>query len=233
MARIAIMQPYIFPYIGYFQMIGAVNIFVFYDDVNFIKKGWINRNRILLNGADHLFTVPLEKASQNKLICETRISPDKKELSKILNTMEVAYSKAPFFEPVMGIVKSVLSKDYVYIHQLAHESISAFCDYLDIKTNLKSSVGAYNNIELKKGDRLIDICHQEGILDYVNAPGGMSLYTNEYFLERGINLSFIKSKPVEYKQFANSFVPWLSIIDVAMFNKPDTIKEFVNAYELL
>lgn len=231
MKKIAIMQPYLFPYIGYFQMIAAVDVFVLYDDVNFIKKGWINRNRILLNGSDHMFTISLEKASQNRLICDTRIGASSSDLRKIIMTMELAYKKAPFFDEVMPLIEDVLTTPYEYIHELASESIRAFCDYLEIETKIKFSSNQFNNIDLKKGDRLIDICLQEGIFDYVNAPGGMEIYSKDYFAERGINLSFIKAKPIEYKQFDNEFVPWLSIIDVAMFNSKKDIKRFLSEYE--
>ncbi len=233
MDRIAIMQPYLFPYIGYFQMIHAVDLFVFYDDVNFIKKGWINRNRILLNKTDFLFTVPLEKPSQNKMIYETKISYESNEFKKLLVTIENAYSKAPYFDDVMPLVTAVFEKKCITINELAQESVIAFCAYLSIHTELKSSQNVYANHALRKGERLIDICHQENKVEYINAPGGMDLYAKDDFEKKGIKLLFIKSKPVVYDQFAPPFVPWLSIIDVAMFNDKEKIREFLNAYELV
>jgi hypothetical protein len=233
MAKIAIMQPYIFPYVGYFQMIAAVDLFVFYDDVNFIKKGWIHRNRILMNDRDLLFTIPCENVSQNKRINETKIAPEPTEIKKLLATIEMSYKKAPYYSQVMPLVKLALANPPAYIHELAINSVKIFAEYIGLQCQFKSSSGSYDNEDLKKADRLVDICRQEKIVDYINAVGGQEIYTKEYFHDRGIKLSFIKSKPVTYKQFGDNFVPWLSIIDVAMFNDVPAIREFVTQYELI
>jgi hypothetical protein len=155
------------------------------------------------------------------------------EVSKLLTTINSSYSKAPYFTNVMPIVESILADIPVYIHELAHKSVVEFCKYLDIQTVLKSSLRTYGNEELKKADRLIDICLKEKKYDYINAAGGMEIYTKEYFKNYGVNISFIKSRPIEYKQFNESFVPWLSIIDVAMFNSVERIKDFLNSYDLI
>lgn len=233
MAKIAIMQPYIFPYIGYFQLIRAVDQFVFYNDVNFIKKGWIHRNRILVNGTDFLFTIPCEGISQNKRICDTRLAFDAKEKSKLLMTLFQAYKKAPFFDETYRLIERVFSKEVAFIDELAMESVKEVCLFLNINTRLTQSKGCYTNEELKKGDRLIDICHRENKNSYVNPQGGHEIYTKEYFFERGISLQFIKTGSVTYHQFENEFVPWLSIIDVLMFNEPVTIASYLNQYELV
>ncbi|MBF9253844.1 WbqC family protein [Pontibacter sp. 172403-2] len=232
--KVAIMQPYVFPYIGYFQLIDAVDLFVIYDDVQYIKKGWINRNRILLNGKEHLFTIPCIKASQSKLINEIGVDWSSKDISGFCKTIEAAYRKAPFFEEINTLLHAVLNKRPESIADLATAGITSICDYLNIKTELKrSSQCDFQNVDLKKGDRLIDIVKKTGGSDYINAIGGRELYTKEDFAQQGINLNFLKSLPVVYQQFNNDFVPWLSILDVLMFNSKENIAEYLKQYELL
>ncbi len=231
---IAIMQPYIFPYIGYFQLVYASKTFVFYDDVNFINRGWINRNRILLNGKDHVFTVSCKDASQNKLIKDIEVLNDAKALQKTVTTIATAYKKAPHFQAVMPIIEQVLQfREGLTIADMAIESVTAICNYLNVERVFKASSREYNNQELKKADRLIDICHVEGIEHYINAPGGKEIYTKEYFQEQRVKLDFLMSEKQEYAQFKNEFVPWLSIIDIVMFvDKKAILEHILPAYHL-
>jgi hypothetical protein len=221
---IAIMQPYVFPYIGYFQLVHAADVFVFYDDVAYINRGWINRNRILANGKDQLFTLSLKDASQNKLIKDIEVADDVKAIEKLLTTIRMAYSKAPYFNEAFPVIEKTLRMPPgTSIATLCIDSVKNICDYLGLQRVYKLSSEEYNNRELKKADRLIDICHLEGQTHYVNAAGGKEIYTKEYYKERGINLDFLMSKKVEYSQFKNEFVPWLSMIDVLMFNSKEDI----------
>ncbi len=221
--KIAIMQPYIFPYIGYFQLVHATDIFVFYDDVNFINRGWINRNRILVNGKDLLFTIPCKEASQNKLIKDIAVLDDAKSLQKTLTTMQAAYKKAPCFAAVYPIIEQVLQVQNISVSQMAADSVISVCNYLGLKRTFKVSSEEYNNRELKKADRLIDICHVEGISNYVNPSGGKEIYTKEYYKSNNVDLDFLVPERIAYSQFNNEFVPWLSIIDVLMFNSKEDI----------
>lgn len=230
--RLAIMQPYLFPYIGYFQLINAVQKFVLYDDVNFIKKGWIHRNRILLDGAASFFAVPCQKASQNKLINEIETAFAQKEKEKLLRTFYHAYHKAPYFESVFNLVEQALNREVKTIAGLAAESILAVCRYLDVQTEIIPSSSVFQNRHLKKADRLIDICRQLNADHYINAAGGAVLYEKDYFLERGIHLFLLESRPLVYRQFAQPFIPWLSIIDVLMFNPQELVLEFLKEYDL-
>lgn len=230
--KLAIMQPYVFPYIGYFQLINAVDLFVFYNDVNFIKKGWINRNRILVNGKDFLFTIPCEEVSQNKLICDTKIVFEGKERNKLLATIQQAYTKAPYFNEVYKIARNVLSGNYMYIDEMAMASANEVCRYLNIEKEFKESHNQYDNEKLVQADRIIDICLQEKADHYINAEGGMELYSKEQFAKSGIKLKFLKSGLVQYRQFDNEFVPSLSIIDVLMFNSKDDVKQMLYSFKL-
>lgn len=233
--KIAVMQPYIFPYIGYFQMIKAVDKFVFYDDVNFIKKGWIHRNRILINGKDFLFSVPQEKISRNTLIKESQLSKEQYQnwKNKFLQTLELSYKKSPHYELVSKLIANILDKDFNTISELAIESVILASKYLGLNTEFLISSERYENQGMERAARLIDICKQENAGEYINAIGGMELYSKKEFEEQGIKLNFIKSQPIEYKQFKNEFVPWLSIIDVLMFNSVEEINKMLDKYELI
>ena len=227
------MQPYIFPYIGYFQLINAVDKFVIYDDVNFINKGWINRNRILNNGKDSLFTIPLKEASQNKLINEIDINWDIAWKSKFLKTLEQCYKKTPFYSEILPIIEQTLSIDNEPVSKVIEHNLRLICNYLDIKTEIISSSTIYKNTHLKAQERILDVCLQEKASQYINPIGGLELYDKDFFEIKGIQLNFIKSNPIEYPQFKNEFVPWLSMIDVLMFNSKEKIKEFLDNYELI
>lgn len=233
--KIAVMQPYIFPYIGYFQMINAVDKFVFYDDVNFIKQGWINRNKILVSGTDHLFTVPLSKANSFTLIKDTLINEKLYENWKIkfLQTISQNYRNAPHFDVIYKLVSEVMNDTCISISDLAINSVKAVSQYINLKTDFIISSQSYQNKNLERQERLFDICRREKSLHYINASGGQELYTKEDFLKQGIKLDFIKSLPLTYKQFKNQFIPYLSIIDVLMFNNPDDINLLLTQYEFI
>jgi hypothetical protein len=230
--KLAIMQPYVFPYIGYFQLIHAVDKFVFLDDVAFIKRGWINRNTILVNGSGHVFTIPCEGVSQNRLINETRFAVDQKAAKKLASTIETSYGKAKYFDVVYPLISNVFNAGCEYADQLARKSIEDICRYLSLSPELKSSV-VYSNTHLKGADRLVDICKREGSGHYINPIGGVELYSREHFRAHGIDLNFLKPAIVPYQQYSFTFVPSLSIIDVLMFNSAETIRERLFQYDLV
>lgn len=231
--KLAIMQPYIFPYIGYFQLIKAVDKFVLYDDVNFINRGWINRNRILVNGKDSMFTIPLKDASQNKLINEIDVNWDKNWKSKFLKTIEQSYKKAPFYSEVLLIIEKSIEADGGQFSKVVEQNLRLICEYLAIKTEIISSSSIYQNTDKKAQERILDICTQENANHYINPIGGLELYDKEVFTKENMVMNFMKSKSVEYTQFKNDFVPWLSIIDVLMFNSKAEINKFLDNYELV
>ncbi len=233
MKKLAVMQPYIFPYIGYFQLVNAVDKFVFYDDVNYIARGWVNRNNILINGEANMFSIPLHKASQNALINEVRVKDDHRWRKKFLKKIELAYKKAPFYKSVYEIVACIMDEGFDSLSELAKESIKEISGYLKIDIVFDSSLNKYDNKLLKGQERILDICKQENATHYINPIGGSSLYSKELFSRHGIELSFIKTGDVTYEQYGNTFVPSLSIIDVMMFNSPEQIRYFLNDFELI
>jgi hypothetical protein len=231
--KIAIMQPYLFPYIGYFQLINLVDKFVLLDDVNFINRGWINRNRILVNDEEHIFTIPLKDVSQNKLISETFIVDDEKWKLKMLKTFEMAYKKAPYFKDIFPLISEIIMNKERNIAKYVNHSIIEINHYINIKTEIESSSHKYNNMHLKAEEKIIDICKTEVAGEYINPIGGTELYSVETFLKNNIKLNFLKTIEIKYQQFNNNFIPSLSIIDVLMFNPPKTIDGFLYSFELL
>jgi len=230
---IAIMQPYIFPYVGYFQLINAVDKFIIYDDVNFINKGWINRNNILVSGKAHLFTIPLKDASQNKLINEVSLLRTDAWQKKLLKTVQQSYQKAPYYQKAFVLIEEIVNLDVDTIQELTFQALTRTCNYMGITTEIIPSSTIYNNTHLKGQERILDICKQEKADHYINPIGGMELYDKEKFEKEGIKLDFIKSVLYPYTQFKNAFVPWLSIIDILMFNDPEEIRKQLQAYELI
>jgi WbqC-like protein family len=231
--RLAIMQPYFLPYIGYLQLMNAVDKFVLYDDVNYINKGWINRNRLLVNGQEYLFTIPLKDASQNKLINEIYLSDDPKWRGKLLKTFEQAYKKAPFYLTAFAITEKIINLDAEKVSDWIAGSFEILIEHLGIQTQIIPSSTIYENTHLKGPERILNICQQEKADHYINPIGGTDLYDKSDFEQVGIQLNFLKSKPLIYSQFKNEFVPWLSIVDIMMFNDVPDIQNFLNEYELI
>jgi hypothetical protein len=232
--KLAIMQPYLFPYIGYFQLIQAVDRFVVYDDVAFIKQGWINRNRMLINGAPCFFTVPVKAASSHRLIRDTFIDDDRQHQrwpERLLKSFDTAYRRAPEFSNVFPLLESVLAGKPARIAELAVASLRAVARFLDIGTPFVESSSVYANAQLRGEDRVLAICADERATEYVNLPGGRSLYVSERFEAHGITLAFLEPRPIEYRQFDGAFVPWLSIVDVLMFNPVETVRGYLSAYD--
>ncbi len=231
--KLAIMQPYFFPYIGYFQLIAAVDMFIVYDTIKYTKKGWINRNRMLQNGKDAMFSLPLKNDSDSLDVCERELATDFNR-DKLLNQIKGAYRQAPYFTQTLPLIERVLRHEEANLFRFLHHSITMTCEHLKIATEIRVSSGIAADHGLRNQDRVLALCEAVGASTYVNAIGGMELYSKEAFLEKGIDLKFIKSKPFEYVQLGSEFVPWLSIIDVMMFNPLDTIRtSILTNYELI
>ena len=233
--KLAIMQPYLFPYFGYFQLINAVDKFVVYDDVNFIKQGWINRNSVLLGEKAFLFTVPLKNQSSFLKINETNINdvlyPSWSR--KFLRSVEQNYNKAPFFDQVFPLIKSVFETEDLHIATMATRSLKLVSAYLGIDTVFVDSSSNYGNHDLSSQYRVLDICKKEHATGYINLIGGIELYSKDDFKKQGIDLQFIKSGSIAYKQFTDTFVSNLSIIDILMFNEVSDVRKIINNYELI
>lgn len=231
--KLVIMQPYFFPYLGYWQMVNAADNFVIYDDVNYIKNGWINRNNLLLNGRGHLFTLALDKASPFKKINETFIKSDVENRNKILSFIRNSYLKAPYFKEVFPLIEDIVLYPENNLALFLENHFRKVFDYLEIRTNILISSKIEKNDELRAQDKVLEICRILGATQYINAIGGRELYSKDDFAKWGIILNFIKMHQQSYTQFKNEFVSNLSIIDVMMFNDKQKIKYLLSRYDLV
>lgn len=227
---LGIMQPYFMPYIGYWQLMAAVDSYVVYDDVNYIKGGWVSRNNILLNGQSHLFTITLNGASPNKLFSEITIRDD---FQKFLRMIDSAYHKAPYYQQVVPVLQDICHYPQRTLGEFMLHSFQTILSYLDLRTNLILSSTIDKDNSLHGKDKVKHICHLLGADTYYNAIGGQALYDKADFAAEGLTLYFLQTNKIEYKQFNNAFVPNLSIIDVLMFNSPEQVRQLLTEYTLL
>lgn len=232
--RLAIMQPYFMPYIGYFQLINSVDEFVIYDNIQYTKKGWINRNRILVNGKDYLITLSLKKDSDYLDVVDRELSDSwSKDRIKMLNLIKSAYNKSTQFEPVFDLISKCLNNPERNLFRFIYDSIVLINEYLEISTPIVISSSIEIDHSLKSQDKVIELCKKQKADNYINSIGGVSLYNKDTFNQSGIQLNFIKSNQISYNQFTNEFLPWLSIIDVMMFNSREEIQKYLNNYTLI
>jgi hypothetical protein len=232
--RVSIMQPYFLPYIGYFQLIKSVDEFILYDNIQYTKKGWINRNRILVNGSDRLITLPVKKDSDYLNIVDREISDtwntDKKSL---LNLIKSSYSKAPYFRETYELLEECLAVEHTNLFEFIHQTLLKINRYVEIETPITISSSISIDHSLKSEEKVLSLCKAVGATMYINAIGGQHLYSKDRFAAHKIQLQFIKSDTIQYSQFSNNFVPWLSIVDVLMFNSKQDIIRYLNSYTLI
>jgi hypothetical protein len=224
------MQPYLFPYIGYWQLIDAVDEWVLYDDVQFMKRSFMYRNKILLSGRPYDFSISVGKQSITKNVNETMIVDD---FQKFKKTIKHAYHKAPNFDAVYSLLNDVIDFDDKNFAKFAENSIRKIAEYLGMSAKIIVSSEMKKNPQLGREQSIVAICKIRNASRYINAIGGVDLYSKDNFLKEGIDLKFLKTKNIMYKQFNNEFVPNLSIIDIMMFNSIDEIKEILEEYELV
>lgn len=230
---LGMMQPYFYPYLGYWQLMNMVDEYIIYDDVNYIKGGWINRNRIKINGSDAMISIPIRKASQNRKINEHEIAMNQEVRDKLVNTVKNAYAKAPYRDDVLR-----LFEETVYCEKTNLAEFLAYCnrkvaEYMGITTPIYSATELKLDHTLRSEDRIIDICKQRGITSYINAIGGKELYSEQDFENNGIELGFLRmDNDIVYPQGKGDFIPGLSILDVLMYNSKEEIKELLNRFTL-
>lgn len=231
--KLGVMQPYFAPYIGYWQLLNAVDTYILYDDVNFIKGGWINRNRIMVNGEVKYFNVPMKGASPNKRINEISVNKDRTIIAKNLRVIDAAYKKSPYFEEVRSLIEEIFEIDEDNLAKFVTNSIRVFCNYMQISTKIVLS----SDVDKCKADtpekQLISLCKMFNADEYYNAIGGQDLYSFDHFKENDIRLCFLKSKEFSYNQLCNDFVPNLSVIDILMNNSIEQLHFFLDEYVLI
>ena len=232
--NLSIMQPYFLPYIGYFQLIPATQRFVVYDNIKFTKKGWFHRNRILVNGKDKMFSIPLKKNSDYLNVSQRYLADNfDQEKSKILRRITQSYLKAPYYGEVMPIIEKCFEKGTGNMFEFIYNSLKQIMQFLEIETQMIISSKVSIDHGLKSQAKVIAFCKELGADIYINPIGGKCLYDFNSFNKEGIGLKFLQPDSIEYKQFGNDFVPWLSIVDVMMFNPVFKIRKYLNQYSLV
>jgi len=229
--KVGVMQPYFFPYIGYFQLVTAVKVFVCLDDVAWVQRGFVNRNRVLVKGKAKWLTVPMVGKSQNKKIGEVKVVRDDKWKRKMLKTVEQAYARAPFGS--VALLNIVVESEQTTIAKLAWKSVEVVAEYLELETKLVASSVGLAERGLKGQERILSICKRLETAEYVNAIGGQKLYSKKEFAKRGIKLWFVKSGKIEYTQGQDEFVAKMSILDVLAWNSKGKVKKMVDNYKLI
>jgi hypothetical protein len=232
--KIAVMQPYFFPYIGYFQLMNVVDQFVVYDNIEYTKKGWINRNRILVNGKDDFITLPLKKDSDYLNISERRLADLwPQDSAKMLNRIKQSYLKAAAFDETFPLIEACIKFDNLNLFSFILNSIELIKNHLGIKSGLVVSSTIPADHSLKSEARVISICKAQQASEYINPIGGLELYSRSSFEVQGLSLRFLKARNVTYSQGNAPFVPFLSIIDVLMFCGKNQTIDMLSEYDFI
>lgn len=220
------MQPYFFPYLGYFQLLARVDKVVFLDDVNFINGGWIHRNRINSGGEDAFVTVPLVGKSQNRLISEIPVSPDTKWRKRIIRTLEQTYHRAPKRDDVLNLFSEVIERNYGSIADLNIAAITRCLTYCGSQLDFTRS-SLVETRSVRGAERIKAICKAVGASTYVNPPGGTALYDRDDFAKDGLNLRFLEPVLAPYAHVSR-WLPGLSVIDSLMHLDPAQLQHHIH-----
>ncbi len=233
--KIGIMQPYFFPYLGYLQLISAVDKFLLFDDVQYIRHGWINRNRILkpVEGVQYVI-LPLAEHNRDTLIREIKAKEGDDWKIRILRQIEHYKKKSPYYPQVEQLLTESFNTAELNVTRLNGHFIKQVFKYLgiDFEINISSEMGFdYSNVN-DAGEWALRISEQLGASEYINPPGGIALFDKTKFSNSNIKLSFIHPELKDYSQRRITFEPGLSIIDLLMFNGPEKVREMLNDYTI-
>lgn len=234
MARtIAVMQPYLFPYLGYFQLIAAADVFVLGDDLQYVRSGWVNRNRILHNDEARLITFPLKKDRFQLQINQRQLCDHfSDEAERLIRLIAESYQQAPYFAQVMPLVERLIHFPQQNISLYAEHAIREMCAYLHIVTPIMRSSDLILGSPVDKQERIIRIAHTFEATTFITPEGGSVVYDRDHFARNRLLVRFFRMNPVEYRQFRQPFVANLSIIDVLMFNCVEQIQQMLTQYRL-
>ncbi|MEK4129141.1 WbqC family protein [Solibacillus sp. FSL W8-0474] len=231
--KLAIMQPYFFPYIGYFSLMQEADQFIIFDTVQFQRKSWMVRNCILnLNGGSSYIHLPVKKAPLSSCIKDIYVDDEIDWKEKLFNQLQI-YKKAPYFTETIKVLEKALNSNYKTLTDINKNLLVEISNYL----NLKCKISVFSEMELDieevytADEWALNISKKLNATEYINAPGGVCFFDREKYENNNIKLKFIKNKLNPYKQFHLDFVPGLSIIDVIMFNSINKIHEMLVNYE--
>lgn len=235
--KIGIMQPYFMPYLGYFSLIKHTDEFILFDPVQFIRHGWIERNRTLKQNEGWQYVqVPLVKSGRDTLIKDIEINNNTKWADKMLAQLQHYKKTAPYYFATIKVLQEIFSQEYTDIVSLNHASLKAVCEYLGIDANFKvfSQMGLEIETPNAPDEWALNICKALSNIDeYWNPIGGTSFFDKQKYTDAGIELKFHNVSLEEYEQKRTPFEAGLSIIDVMMFNSPEEINTMLDNYELI
>ena len=230
----AMMQPYLFPYLGYFQLIARSDVFVLGDDLQYVKGSWINRNRILVNGQPKLVTFALQGGNPFMPINGRWLSDDfAQQAQKLLKTLEFSYARAPYKAETLELVRRILEHPERNLARFTEHAIRRICAHLQITTPIRIGSELGLPARMDKQERVVTIAHKLNAELYINPIGGTELYSPAYFRAHGLVLRFLRMDDLTYPQFKHPFVPSLSIIDVLMFNGRDGTQALLDRFSLV
>jgi len=229
--KLGIMQPYFLPYIGYWQLINVVDKFIVYDNVEFSRRGWFHRNQILMNEKPKLFSLPIKNDSDYLNVNQRFLANNfRLEMNKVLGQVKSSYIKAPFFYEVYPIIEKCFHYKSQNLFDFIFYSIKEVTNFLNIKTEILISSETTIDHNLKGKERVFAFCEHFDTRTYINSIGGKKLYAKESFKKKNIDLKFLQVNTIQYKQFSKEFVPFLSILDIMMFNSVEDIAILLNEY---
>lgn len=231
--KVSVMQPYFFPYAGYFSLIQSSDRFVIYDDVNFIRRGWVNRNYFLGANGPFRFTMPVLHTSRATKIYDVKICNLSQTEKQLFRTLSFNYKKAPFFHETMNLLESIFQSKKQNFADFLTLTIKKVTEYAEITTEILRSSDLHISQTLGGQERILEICQSMKADLYINAIGGTALYRRSDFLEKGITLKFLKFSGTAYPQFSEPHTPNLSIIDGMMFNSPEQLRSLIKQYVLV
>lgn len=224
-------QPYFFPYLGYWQLIKAVDLFAIADNYNFIKGGWIHRNRVLCQGHVHYFNLCINHLSQNRLICDHEIRPF--DVDEKLVFLRSCYHSAANLSQGLDVIREALTCDSLNLADVLFHSITVICAYLGIHTKIMRTSDYVQDSALCREDRIFDYCRQWGADTYYNAIVGKELYSQKQFAEHDLKLAFVECIPKPYPQESKEFIPYLSIVDIILNCSRDEACDMLADYKLI
>ena len=231
--KLGILQPYLFPYIGYFQLVRTVDAVVIYDDAQWMKGGWINRNRYLVEGSHRFFTLPVAQGAVAESINQRVFAADvDHHKQRIIRQMAYSYGKAPHFDAVLALVERCFACNETNVAKFLLNTLRESCSLLDIRTPLVLASEMEKKEGLRAEERVLDINRVMGSSHYINPIGGIGLYDRARFDARGVRLSFLRPRQITYSQLGGAFVPSLSILDVMMFNSHEELSSLLGEFDL-
>lgn len=223
--RVVLMQPYFLPYLGYYQLLGAADLFISYDTAQFIKNGWIERNRYLLDGEPKWFGIALEKSSHTLPIHDKRISQGF-HYPQVLEKLKHAYRKAPYVQQVLPWLAQLLEQPASSIAELNLRVLRASCALIELDTPIIAASALAPGAGVSGQARVLELMAATGATHYLNPAAGAFLYEAEEFAKAGIELELLHAELSPYPQQGQDFVPGLSLLDALMFNPPELVGEW-------